>query len=100
MESIVLTARVLMETLHDKPLSSITDNEQFAAVVVEQLLEYIEHLLERDAANEKRIALIKSLNEKYREHVITLIHTTDDLKEALAHLTESNFAKLQDPSIT
>jgi hypothetical protein len=92
MESSIVSALILKKRLQEK--IDKTNDEQFTLVVLEQLIEVIGYLREQDKANETRIALIKNLNEQYRNHVIKLIDDTNYLKIALEHLTESNYGKL------
>jgi hypothetical protein len=98
MENIVLTARHLVDNLLQREPGdrrSLTDRERLSAHVITQLLELVEYSAEQDKINERRIAVLRDLNAKYREHVLTLISVNDNLKADILDLTESNFGKLQ-----
>jgi hypothetical protein len=73
---------------------TVTEREKYASNIIHQLLHYIEYLEERDVASESRIGVLKQLNSRYRDHVVQLIHDSDNLKSDLIIMSESNFAKL------
>ncbi len=91
MNEILIAARKLADEL---AFRNKTEKERLASHYLYQLIEYIKYLQEQDETNESRIEVLKNLNSKYREHVIQLITDTDELKDDLKFMTESNFANL------